>query len=171
MLSANDVNALQFLRSRNLPPLDMNAVTLLLSGDLAGAKKAMKAVLACDEYSPPKDDIAKGLGDLLAHLRGCLKREDYTAVEAMIGQLMAASRKRVEDHETEINTASNSNTVAAADAMMPNVRKLLNARDTSSSDSIRRLHGHLARLEPNPNAGDDARRKMLQHMDRIGIIP
>ena len=145
-------NALNFLRGK-LPANDVNAVRAFLAGDLSRAE----AILTTDEYTPPQDDVGKGISDLLEFLKGCMKPEDYSQAEVRASKIMQASKQRIEDHHAALNEA---NSKADDEEEQGGPEPKIPGMDSNLRRALRAAAG----------TGDAAHKKLRAHMARIGNV-
>jgi len=143
-IPVSHANALNFLRGK-LPANDVNAVRALLAGDLSRAE----TIIAGDEYTAPKDDVAKGVSDLLEFLKGCMKPEDYVQAEVRASKIMQASKQRIEDHHAALNEATSKVGDEENDepkGMDSNLRRALRAAAGTGDAAHKKLRAHMARI-------------------------
>lgn len=167
MIPVHHVNTLNFLQGK-LQPNDLRAVGAFLQGDLSRAKAlitgkptiARDSKLARDDYEPPKDDVSKGLGNLMEFLKGCMKPDDFNKAQLAISELMKLSKQRIEDHHAALNEAASE--ITADDP--PDFPGKPIPGGGKAMDSLR------ARLRAVDRAADTAHRNLRRHMSRIGNL-
>ena len=106
-------------------------------------------------YELPDDEISKRLMQLMEGMRGCMKPDDYSAAELLVGEIRELSQKRIAEHHAALNEANSKYAGGARDSHRDFswARDWATGKGMSENDVDEFIEGLQQHAEPPPFAG------------------